>query len=429
MLSQGSFSFDIWVMEVLLPLAAGAAVRQVRQEQLLDADALIAELEGVTTLSTVPALARMLAARLRDTGRALPGLRRVSCGADVVPPELLREMREAFPGAGLRVLYGPTEATVAGSSLLVGEVLPERSGIGGPVRGVALHVCDAGGGLLPPGVPGELWMGGAQVARGYLGRPELTAERFVPDPFGGEAGARLYRTGDLVRRGGDGGLEFLGRIDKQAKVSGFRIEPGEIEGVLARHPGVRGAVALVREDRPGDRRIVAYLEADPGFPADEARQLARGALPEYMVPTALVVLESFPLTPSGKVDRGALPAPEAPVEEQEAAPRTEMERTVAAAWEEVLGVPVAGVHRSFFDLGGSSLLVVQAAGRLEAALGRKVPVLDLFRHATVAALARHLSGGAAEEAAPPSGEARAEKLAAGKGRLGQLRKRTRDTER
>jgi acyl carrier protein len=187
---------------------------------------------------------------------------------------------------------------------------------------------------------------------------------------------------------------------------------------------------MVREDRPGDRRIVAYLEADPGFPVEEARELARGALPEYMVPAALVVMEKLPLTSGGKTDRRALPAPEAPVEEEAAEPRTEMERAVAAAWEEVLGVPVVGVHRSFFDLGGNSLLVVQAAGRLEAALGRKVPVLDIFQHATVAALARHLSGGAEEEeAAAPAGEARTEKLSAGKGRLGQLRKRTRNTER
>jgi acyl carrier protein len=274
-----------------------------------------------------------------------------------------------------------------------------------------------------------LWIGGAQVARGYHGRPELTAAQFVPDPFGGVPGARLYRTGDLVRRLDDGGLEFLGRIDQQVKVRGFRIELGEVESVLARHPAVRGVVALVREDRPGDRRIVAYLEADPGFSVEEARELARAALPEYMVPAALVVLDSFPLTPSAKVDRRALPAPEAAVDQEEVAPRSEMERTIAAAWEEVLGVPVVGVHRSFFDLGGSSLLVVQVADRLEAALGRRVPVLELFQHATVAALARHLSGAAEEDAAEPAGEARTDRLSAGKGRLGQLRKRTRNTER
>ncbi|HEV2735420.1 MAG TPA: amino acid adenylation domain-containing protein [Longimicrobiaceae bacterium] len=429
-LSQGSFSFDIWVLEVYVPLCTGAAVRQIRREQLLEADALIGELEkGVTVLSTVPSLARMLGARLRDTGRTLPGLRHAFSCAEAVPPDLLREMREVFPAAELLIAYGPTEFTVLGSTLRVGETFPGHVSIGMAMPGVALHVCDPGGGLLPPGVPGELYLGGAQVARGYLGRPGLTAAQFVPDPFGGAPGARLYRTGDLVRRRGDGELEFLGRIDHQVKVRGFRVELGEIESVLARHPAVRGAVALVREDRPGDRRIVAYLEADPGFPVEEARELARGALPEYMIPTALVVLDAFPLTSGGKVDRRALPAPEAPVEEEAAEPRTELERAVAEAWQEVLGVPVVGVHRSFFDLGGNSLLVVQAAGRLEAALGRKVPVLDIFQHATVAALARHLSGGAEEEAAAPAGEARTEKLSAGKGRLGQLRKRTRNTER
>ncbi|MEW5928737.1 MAG: amino acid adenylation domain-containing protein [Gemmatimonadota bacterium] len=430
MLSQGSFSFDVWVMEVLLPLAAGAAVRPVPQEQVLDPGRLVAEIERTTAVSTVPPLARAVAARLRAEGRTLPGVRRVVCGADVVPPDLVRELREAFPAAELRVLYGPTEATVISSAYLVGEAIPERNAVGTPLGNVALHVCGPRGELLPVGVPGELWVGGAQLARGYLGRPEMTAERFVPDAFGGAPGARLYRTGDLVRRLPDGGLEFLGRIDGQVKLRGFRVEPGEVEAVLARHPAVRGAVALVREDRPGDRRIVAYLEADAGFPVEEARVLARAALPEYMVPAAVVVLDAFPLTPGGKLDRGALPAPEAAADDAgEAAPRTALERAVAAAWEEVLGAPVAGVNRSFFDLGGNSLLVVRAAARLEAALGREVPVLELFRHPTVAALARRLAGGAEEAGAEPASEGRQEKLAAGKGRLGQLRRRTRDTER
>jgi hypothetical protein len=336
-------------------------------------------------------------------------------------------MREIFPAAELRVGYGPTEATAACSALRVGDVLPERNLIGCPLGNVALHVLGPGGEPLPVGVPGELCVGGPHVARGYLGRPELTAERFVPDPFGGGSGARMYRTGDLARRMDDGGLEFLGRIDRQAKVRGFRVEPGEIESVLARHPAVRAAVATVREDRPGDRRVVAYLEADAGFPAAEALELARAALPEYMVPAALVVLERLPLTPTGKVDLRALPAPGAPPDDGDAAPRSGLERTIAAAWEEVLGVPVAGVHRSFFDLGGNSLLVAQAASRLEAELGIAVPVLEVFRHPTVAGLARSLAGGGREEA--PAAGARPEKLAAGKGRLGQLRKRTRDRER
>ncbi len=427
--SHGSFSFDVWVLEVLLPLAAGAAVRPVPQASVPDVDRLIEELEHVGDVFTVPALVRAMAARMHPAGRTLPGLKRVYCGADVVPPELLREMREIFPAAELRVVYGPTEATVACSALRVGHALPERSLIGFALGNVALHVCGPGGEPLPVGVPGELCVGGPHVARGYLGRPELTAGQFVPDPFAGTPGARLYRTGDRVRRLDDGGLEFLGRIDRQAKVRGFRVEPGEIESVLARHPGVRAAVALVREDRPGDRRVVAYLEADAGFPAAEALELARGALPEYMVPAALVVLDKLPLTPTGKVDRRALPAPEAPADDGDAAPRGGLEQAIAAVWEEVLGVPVAGVHRSFFDLGGSSLLVAQAASRLEAELGMGVPVLEIFRHPTVAALARRLAGGGEEEAPEPAAAARPAKLSAGKGRLGQLRKRTRDTER
>jgi len=429
--SQGSFSFDVWVLEVLLPLATGGSVRPIARDRVLDADALLDELERVTTSFMVPALMRAVGARLRAAERTLPAMRRAFCGGDVVPPDLLREMRAVFPSAGVGVLYGPTEVTVAATGFVAGDPVPERNRIGKPLPGVAAHVCDPAGEPVPIGVPGELWLGGEQVARGYPGRPELAAERFVPDPFSGAPGARMYRTGDLVRWLPDGDLEFLGRVDHQVKVRGFRIELGEIESALSRREGVRGVVALVREDRPGDRRIVAYLEADPGLSGEDVLDAARGVLPEYMVPSAVVVMETFPLTPSGKVDRRALPAPEADADERHAAPRTELERVIAAAWEEVLGVSGIGVHRTFFDLGGNSLLVVQAVGRLEAALGRKVPVLDLFQHSTVAALARHLSGGEEPDAAP-SGEAaeeRSGKLSAGKGRLGLLRKRTRNTER
>ncbi|HEX2188727.1 MAG TPA: amino acid adenylation domain-containing protein, partial [Longimicrobiaceae bacterium] len=428
-LCMGSFSFDVWVLEALLPLAAGAAVRPVPRERVLDPELLIGEMERVTVVATVPATARAVVARLRETGRTLPGVRTVMCGADAVPADLLRSLREAFPAARVRVVYGPTESTVANTAFDAEGDPPERSMIGSALPGAALHVCGPRGERVPVGVPGELWAGGPQVARGYLGRPELTAERFVPDPFGGEPGARLYRTGDLVRRLADGSLEFLGRIDAQVKVRGFRVELGEVEAVLARHPAVREAVAAVREDAPGDRRIVAYLRAEPGFPVDAAREHARASLPEHMVPSAFVVMESFPLTPSGKLDRRALPAPEAEAPgEADAAPRTELERTIAAAWEEVLGRSGIGLDRSFFDLGGNSLLVVEAAAKLEAALGRKVPVLDLFQHSTVASLARHLSGGGEPER-PEGVDERTGRLAAGKGRLGQLRKRTRNTER
>jgi aryl carrier-like protein len=243
------------------------------------------------------------------------------------------------------------------------------------------------------GVPGELRIGGAGVARGYLGRPELTAERFVPDPFGGEPGARLYRTGDRVRRRADGSLEFGGRVDGQVKVRGFRIEPGEVEAALRRHPGVADCVVVAREDAPGDRRLVAYVVG--AADVDALRERLRKELPEYMVPAAFVALEALPVTPNGKLDRRALPAPEQkPRDVSAALPRNAMEEKVAEVWRSVLGVAEIGVHDNFFDLGGNSLLLSRVFGRLREVRG-DLRVVDLFRHTTVEALAGHL--GAAEE--------------------------------
>ncbi|HEX2188763.1 MAG TPA: amino acid adenylation domain-containing protein, partial [Longimicrobiaceae bacterium] len=420
-ISLSSFAFDIWAFETLLPLLDGATVRILPRERVVDAERLAESLERAATLHAVPALMREVVRALRAP---LTAMRRVFVGGDAVPPDLLAEARAAFPAAALHVLYGPTEATILAASADAGSAAARpRPMLGRALPGARLYVCDPAGEPVPVGVPGELWIGGGGVARGYQERPELTAERFVPDPFHGEPGARLYRTGDLVRRLPDGELEFLGRIDQQVKVRGFRIELGEVEAVLGRHPGVRGVAAVVREDRPGDRRVVAYLEADGGFSAVDARDLARATLPEHMVPAAFVVLDALPLTPTGKVDRRALPAPEAPAPEDGAEPRTELERAIAEAWAEVLGVPRVGTAVSFFDLGGNSLLVVQAARRLEAALGRKVPVLDLFQHPTVAGLARHLSGAAEPEPAGPGAADRQARLAAGKGRLKRLRGR------
>ncbi len=422
-------AFDIWAFEALLPLTLGGTARILPREDVQDVARLAAEVERADALHAVPALMREVARAAREGAADFARLRRVFVGGDAVPPELVEEMREAFPAAEIRVMYGPTEGTIICASVAVAaEGGVERRMIGAPLPGVSLYVCDARGGVVPPGLPGELWIGGAGVARGYLGRAELTAERFVPDPFAGGArgGARLYRTGDRARwlEVEDGTLEFLGRTDRQVKVRGFRIEPGEIEAVLERHPGVRGAAVVVREDQPGDRRIVAYLEADASLPVAEVRELARASLPEYMVPAAVVVMETLPLTPTtGKLDRRALPAPEAPEAPGDQEPRTELERAIAAVWAEVLGLPSVGTGTSFFDLGGNSLLVVQVVARLEAALGYKVSALDVFQHTSVAALARHLGGAAEAEAAPDAGRDRSGKLAAGKGRLDRLRKR------
>ncbi|HEU0080068.1 MAG TPA: amino acid adenylation domain-containing protein, partial [Longimicrobiaceae bacterium] len=263
----------------------------------------------------------------------------------------------------------------------------ERHLLGRPIGNAPLYVLAATGGAAPVGVPGELCIGGASVARDYLGRAELTATRFVPDPFSGEAGARLYRTGDRARWGGDGVLEFLGRSDQQVKIRGFRIEPGEVEAQLAAHPAVREAVVLVREDVPGEKRLVAYLvPSEDGVSTAGVREHLKGRLPEYMVPGAFVLLESLPLTPNGKVDRRALPAPEGSAAES-VAPRTPTEEILAGIWSEVLRRERVGVTEDFFELGGHSLLATRVVSRVREALGVELPLRALFEAPTVAGLA------------------------------------------
>ena len=307
-----SFAFDIWLLESLLPLLHGGTVRPVPRERVLDVAALVDDLSGATLLHAVPALMRQVVDRVRETRGTLPGLRRAFVGGDAVPPELLGEMREVFPAAEVRVLYGPTEATIiCVSHHATGGEAGERHLLGRPIGNAPLYVLDATGGAAPLGVPGELCIGGPSVARDYLGRPELTAERFVPDPFSGAPGARMYRSGDRARWGGDGVLEFLGRLDEQVKIRGFRIEPGEVEAALAAHPGVREAVVAVREDTPGDKRLVAYLvpaEREPvelwpslgehfvydeliyhGLTGDERRHASYRVALEKLVPGRVVV--------------------------------------------------------------------------------------------------------------------------------------------
>ncbi|MET0395315.1 MAG: amino acid adenylation domain-containing protein, partial [Longimicrobiaceae bacterium] len=396
-----SFAFDIWGFETLAPLAAGGAVRLVPRERVMDVGALLEECRDATLLHAVPALMR----RLVDAGPgALPAARRLFVGGDVVPPELLEAMRAVFPRAEVRVLYGPTEATVLASSHpLADGPVPARPVIGRPLGDARLYVAGGAGEWLPAGIPGELLIGGAGVARGYLGRPGLTAEKFVPDAFSGTPGARLYRTGDRVRLRTDGTLEFLGRVDFQVKIRGFRIEPGEVEAALLRHPEVRDSAVVAREDRPGEPRLVAYVVPEPGAaPARDAlRAWLRERLPEHMVPGALVVVDALPRTPEGKTDRRALPAPDsAPDDPAESAPRTPEEEILAGIWAEVLGVERVGIHDDFFQLGGHSLLATRVVSRVRALLGAELPLRALFESPTVAGIAAGLRshGGAA---APP----------------------------
>ncbi|HEU0078288.1 MAG TPA: amino acid adenylation domain-containing protein, partial [Longimicrobiaceae bacterium] len=383
-----SFAFDIWLFESLLPLLHGGTVRLVPREHVVDVAALVEELFGATLLHAVPALMRQVVERVRQTRGTLPGLRRAFVGGDAVPPELPGEMREVFPAAEVRVLYGPTEGTIiCAAHHVTGGEAGERHLLGRPIGNAPLYVLDATGRAAPSGVAGELCIGGASVARDYLGRAELTAERFVPDPFAGEAGARLYRTGDRARWGADGVLEFLGRSDQQVKIRGFRIEPGEVEAQLAAHPAVREAVVLVREDAPGEKRLVGYVVlSGDGVSTVELKEHLGARLPEYMVPGAFVLLEQLPLTPNGKVDRRALPAPEGSAADS-LAPRTPTEEILAGIWSEVLRRERVGVTEDFFELGGHSLLATRVVSRVREAFGVELPLRALFEAPTVAGLA------------------------------------------
>ncbi|NUO77763.1 MAG: amino acid adenylation domain-containing protein [Lysobacter sp.] len=380
-----TLSFDIAVLELLLPLQVGARIVLADRATAADGAALARLLDhsGATVMQATPATWRMLL----DAGWAGRAQLRMLCGGEALARDLATRLLPC--GAELWNLYGPTETTVWSAVERVGADDAAIT-IGRPLANTQLHIVDARGQLVPVGVPGELLIGGLGVARGYLARPDLTAEKFVPDPHGPNRGARLYRTGDLARRLRDGRIEVLGRIDHQVKLRGFRIELGEIESVLADHPQVRQAVVICREDRPGDKRLVAYTigEADGA----ELRAHARQRLPEYMLPSAYVSLAQYPLTPNGKVDRKALPAPDADALEARAymAPRNGEEETLARLWAEVLGLERVGIHDDFFDLGGHSLLATQLITRAQKAFGGEIALRTLFEAPTVAGFAELL---------------------------------------
>lgn len=275
--------------------------------------------------------------------------------------------------------------------------------IGHAIDNVQTYVLDQYLQPVPIGVPGELYIGGIGVARGYLNRPELTVEKFIPNPFSKEPGTRLYKTGDLVRYLPDRNIEFLGRIDHQVKIRGFRIEPGEVEAVMSQHPGVRESVVLAWEDEL-DKRLVAYVvpQREQALTVSELQSFLKEKLPNYMVPSAFVLLSDLPLTPSGKVDRRALPAPENLRPALAAAyvpPQTKVEQIIAAIWQEVLRVEKVGIHDNFFDLGGHSLLLSQVHAQLREKLRQDLSVVEMFQYPTISLLAKHLSQ---KQEEPPS---------------------------
>ncbi|MEV4510910.1 amino acid adenylation domain-containing protein [Dactylosporangium sp. NPDC049525] len=386
-------SFDVSVWEFFWPLIAGARLVLAKPGGHKDA-AYLRDLivrEGVTTTHFVPSMLAMFLAE--DGVAACTSLRRVVCSGEELPPDTARAFAATLPATPLWNLYGPTEAAVDVSAWECAGDLGTVP-IGAPIQNIRLYVLDPAGQPVPPGVPGELHIGGVGLALGYHDRPGLTATRFVPDPFG-PPGGRLYRTGDLTRWRTDGTIEFLGRIDQQVKLRGLRIELGEIEAALRAQPGVTEAAVTVREDRPGDKRLVAYL-VGAGEPDPAALKTAlKQSLPDYMVPTAFVGLERLPLGPSGKLDRRALPAPVAAAAGADAAPpTTPAELVFAAIWAEVLGLPSVGIDDDFFDLGGHSLLATQVVARARkqlAGIGQPVSVMDVFTLKTIRELAAFAS--------------------------------------
>ncbi len=332
-----------------------------------------------------------------DAPEELAGLRQLLFGGEAVSVAHVRRALERLPGTALIHVYGPTECTTFSTAYRVAAAPAPAATtvpIGRPIANTQAYVLDRHRQPVPVGVPGELFLGGPGLARGYLHRPDLTAEAFVPHPWDARPGARLYRTGDLVRRRPDGALEFLGRIDGQVKIRGFRIEPAEVEAALVRHPDVREAAVVAREDVPGRRLLVAYVAGAgrPLRPAD-LRAFLRRTLPPYMIPSAFVTVPALPLTPSGKVDRRALPAPGTARPDGErplVAPRDLLEAQLAEMWEELLGLHPVGVQDDFFDLGGHSLLAVQVVRQVEALYGRALPLTALYAEPTVEGLARLL---------------------------------------
>ncbi|MEA2172934.1 MAG: hypothetical protein QOD00_526, partial [Blastocatellia bacterium] len=390
------YTFDIFYFELMTTLLAGAHCLLVQNRDLLDQQRMTRALERATCIQAVPALMRQILNNGRQEGRPreYERIRQVIIGGEAVAPDLLQEMRLAFPHAQLNVLYGPTEATIFCSRYAVSNVEElERQMIGTPLGNMRLYLCDAHGNLVPTGAAGEICIGGAGVARGYLNRPELTAAKFVPDPFSTEAGARLYRSGDIGRRLPDENIEYFRRIDEQVKVRGWRVEPGEVEAALASHPSVRECVVIVREDRLGDQRLVAYLVVEKTaslISAGEIRSLLKERLPEYMIPSAFVFLDQLPLTPNGKVDRRALPAPDAArpeLQDQFIAPRTPTEERLAAIFAQVLGLKEVGASDNFFELGGHSLLATQVISRISEAFQVEMPLDSIFESPTLKEMA------------------------------------------
>jgi amino acid adenylation domain-containing protein len=389
-LQKTPFSFDVSVWEFFWPLISGATLVIAPPESHRDplAVAGLIERHGITTIHFVPPMLQAFVDALAP-GRC-GSLRRVFCSGEALT---VAQQRGFFDKSGIELhnLYGPTEAAVDVTFWRCCDEGDRAVPIGRPVANTQTYILDRRLEPVPVGVEGELFLGGVQVGRGYLNRPAMTADRFVPDPFSRTGGTRLYRTGDRARYRTDGAIEFLGRFDEQVKIRGFRIELGEIEACLSRHAAVGHCAVVARTGPAGDRRLVAYVVPAPNRrgDADELRAWVGQSLPDYMTPSAFVFLDALPLSPNGKLDRRALPEPRTPETPASkfVAPRTATESALAAIWVDVLGVPQVGVHDGFFELGGHSLLATKVLARLRQALDVELPLRAFFERPTVEGLA------------------------------------------
>jgi amino acid adenylation domain-containing protein len=386
-LQKTPFSFDVSVWEFFWTLLSGARLVMARPEGHKDPSYLrgLIEASGVTTLHFVPSMLQIFLDQ--HQAGSCPSIRHVVCSGEELPAAVQKKCLESLPQAALSNLYGPTEAAVdvtAWECRVDGARVP----IGRPIANIQIYLLDRHGQPTPLEVPGEIHIGGVGVGRGYWNRPELTAERFIADPYSADPRGRLYRTGDLGRWRADGTIEYLGRNDHQVKIRGFRIELGEIEAQLTAHAQVKEAVVVAREEVGGDKRLVGYVvpqEAQAVPSAEMLREHLKQVLPEYMVPSAFVVLPELPLTPNGKLDRRALPAPElgAYASRQYEAPQGEVEELLAGIWQGLLRVERVGRRDNFFELGGHSILATQLIVRVRSAWSIEIPMRVLFKCPTV----------------------------------------------
>jgi amino acid adenylation domain-containing protein len=392
LLSVTTLSFDIAALELYLPLIVGARLVLVNREVITDGTQLLKQLvsHSVTVMQATPATWKVLLA----AGWQSKNTMKILCGGEALDSSLAYQLLER--GQEVWNLYGPTETTIWSAVQKVNSQEQQQgvSFIGSPIANTQFYILDPHQELVPVGVSGELHIGGIGLARGYWNRPELTGEKFIPSPF--ESGKSLYKTGDLARYLTNGKIEFLGRIDHQVKIRGFRIELGEIEALLEQHPQVRDTVVIAREDIQNDYRLVAYVVTHKNFTpsVNELRGFLKEKLPEYMLPSAFVVLDALPLTPNGKVNRRALPVPEnlrPTLTTMYQVPQSEMEQQIAKLWQEVLHLDKVGIHDNFFDLGGHSLLMLKVNNKLRTILQRDISVVTMFQNPTIDSLAQYLS--------------------------------------